>query len=116
MTTSAARLITIGAAALILSVGIAQAGQCADAIEQAQAELDARIAAVIDTAHFAREARRAFGFPAPSRGMSAEGTLNETSWMGQAVAALAEARDADRNGDSIVCERALAELRRALGP
>jgi hypothetical protein len=107
-------LTTIGAAALILSVRIGQAGPCADAIGQAQAELDAKIEAMIDTARFARDARRAFGFPAPTRGTSVDGTPSDVSWMGQAVAALAEARHADRNGDSVACEQALAELRRAL--
>jgi hypothetical protein len=107
----------IGAAVFILSSQAGHAGPCAEAIDRMQDELDARIEAVIDAARFARDARRAFGLPAPTQGALATtgGSHDEGSWMGQAVAALARARDADRSSDSVACAQALAEVQRAIG-
>jgi hypothetical protein len=105
----------IGAAAFILSVRIAHAGPCAEAIERLQDEFDARIEAAIDTARFVRDARRAFGLPSPRLGAATGGSRDDASWMGQAVAALAQARDADRSGDHIACEQAVGEAQRAIG-
>jgi hypothetical protein len=109
-------LAAIGAAALALSVQPGQAGPCADAIEWMQADLDARIEAAIDTARFERDARRAFGLPEAKQGVLAttSGSYDNSSWMAQAVAALARARVADRNGDSVACEQALADMQRAI--
>jgi hypothetical protein len=109
-------LVMIGAAVLALSARAGHAGPCAEAIDQAQDALDARIEAAIDAARFARDARRAFGLPAPSQGALATtgGADDGASWMGQAVAALARARDADRDGDSIACEQALGDVKRAI--
>jgi len=113
----AIRHLSIGAAVLILSVRIVHAGPCADAIARMQDDLDARIEAAIDTDRFARDARRAFGLPEPAQGALATtgGAQDVGSWMGQAVAALARAREADRDGNRIACEQALAEVRRAIG-
>src|SRR5262249_62160209 len=61
-------LLMLGAAALAFSARPGHAGACGEAIARTQSELDARIAAVIDTARFAREARSAFGLPAPAPG------------------------------------------------
>jgi hypothetical protein len=111
-------LVVIGAASLVFSVLPGHAGPCAEAIERAQAALDVRIEAAIDTARFARDARRAFGIPEQRQGAPAApgGSRDGGSWMGQAVAALAQAREADRNGDSLACEQALADMHRAIGP
>jgi hypothetical protein len=110
-------LAVIGVAAFILSSQAGHAGPCAAAIDRMQDELDARIEAVIDAARFARDARRAFGLPAPTQGALATTgwPQDEGSWMGQAVAALARARDADRSSDSTACEQALVEMKRAIG-
>jgi len=110
----AIRHLAIGAAALILSARTGHAGPCAEAIARMQHELDARIEAVIDTARFARDARRALGLPMPTLGTTKSGPYNDASWMGLAVAALARAYDADRNGDGVGCEQALADLQRAM--
>jgi hypothetical protein len=108
--------LVIAATALVLSMRAGHAGPCAEAIDRMQAELDARIAAVIDTARFARDARGAFGLPVPTQNAPATAERrSDGSWMGQAVAAMARAREADRNGDSVLCERALAETQRAIG-
>jgi hypothetical protein len=111
------RLVIIGAAALILSMRAGHGGPCAAAVERMQDELDARVEAAIDTARFARDARRAFGLPPPPQGALAitGGSDDGGSWIGQAVAALAQAREADRSGDSAACEQALAEVQRAIG-
>ena len=45
---------------------------------------------------------------------AAEEKLGEGAQMGDAVAALARARVADRANDKAACERALADVRRAL--
>jgi hypothetical protein len=107
-------LVMIGAAVLALSARAGHAGPCAEAIDQAQAALDARIEAAIDTARFARDARRAFGLPPQPQGATTGGADDGASWMGQAVAALARARDADRDGNSIACEQALGDVKRAI--
>jgi hypothetical protein len=113
----AVRTLVIGAATLVFLVAPGHAGPCAEAIDRAQAALDAEIEAAIDTARFARDARRAFGFPEQRQGALAttRGSRDGGSWMGQAVAALAQAREADRSGDSIACDQALAEMHRAIG-
>src|SRR5262245_22276295 len=110
-------VMMIGAAAVVLSMRAGHAGPCAEAIERMQAQLDAGIAAAIDTVRFAREARDAFGLPAPTRGTptASEGRRRDPSWMGDAVAALARARDADRAGDNAACEQALADVQLAIG-
>jgi hypothetical protein len=110
-------LTVIGAAALVLSALPGHAGPCSKEIERMQAELDARIEMIIDIARFVREARRAFGLPAPipSPPASAESSPGDGSWMGRAVASMARAREADRSGDRVACANALADLQRAVG-
>ena len=95
----------------------AHAGPCVAEIDQVQALLDARMAATIDSARFAREARQAFGLPPQDGGSlaSAERRLHDATWMGDAVVALARAREADRIGDRAACDQALGDLRAAIG-
>ena len=82
-----------------------------------QVKLDARIESLIDTARFARETRGAFGLTPQTKGslLAAESTRGDSSWIGDAVAAMARARVADRTSDVVACEEALAEVRRAIG-
>src|SRR5262249_57560660 len=98
-------------------VGMGDGGVWGEGIGRREDERDARIEAAIDTDRFARDARRAFGLPEPAQGALATtgGAQDVGSWMGQAVAALARAREADRDGNRIACEQALAEVRRAIG-
>ena len=111
-------LTVIGAAALALSAQSVRAGPCSSDIDRLQARVDARITAVIDTARFAREARRAFGLPVPAPGSlaSAESARRDATWIGEAVAAMVRAQQADRDGDAAACARALADAQRAIGP
>jgi hypothetical protein len=110
-------LAVIGAAALVLSSLPGHAGPCSDEIERMQTELDARIEMIINIARFVREARRAFGLPAPAPGppATAESSHGDGSWMARAVASMARAREADRNGDGVACAKALADMQRAVG-
>ena len=113
--------MTIGRVAMIGALALAplaaHAGPCSQDIERMQARFDARIEATIDTARFARDARGALGLPAAKPGphASAEDPRGG-SWMGDAVAAMARARDSDRAGDQSACTRALADVQRAIGP
>src|SRR5262245_48106309 len=109
-------LAMIGGAALAFSGQPVVAGPCALDIERIQARVDARIEAAIDTVRFAREARRAFGLPGPAPGStaSAESARRDATWIGEAVAALVRAREADVAGDDNACEQALAEAQRAI--
>jgi hypothetical protein len=110
-------LAVISPAALVLPVLPGHASPFSDEIDRMQAELDARIEVIIDTARFVREARSAFGLPAPIRGppASAESPHGDGSWLGLAVVSLARAREADRSGDSVACEQALVDVQRAIG-
>ncbi len=80
-----------------------------------QARVDAEIEAIIDTARFAREARKAFGLPPPPGSLAtAESAHGNGARIGEAVASMARAREADRAGDDVACERALADVQRAI--
>jgi len=109
-------LIAIGAAALILSAGPGRAGPCAQDIDRMQVQVDAKIERTADTGRFAREARRAFGLPAPPIGPqpAAHNVLEGAPWVSEAMAALARAREADRAGDSSACNQALADVQGAV--
>src|SRR5262249_58374941 len=108
-------LLMLGAAALAFSARPGHAGACGEAIARTQSELDARIAAVIDTARFAREARSAFGLPAPPQGPVAavESARRDATSISEAVAALARARGADRTGDDAAWRRAVGQVLQA---
>jgi hypothetical protein len=104
-------------ATIVLWPVYCRAGPCLDEIEKAQDQLDVTITAIIDTARFARDARAAFGLPAAAPlGLPAlAGVARDGSSIGEAVALLAQAREADRRGDDRACQQAVAEMRRALG-
>jgi len=112
--------MTIGRAAIIAALAFgplsAHAGPCAQEIERMQARFDARIEATIDTARFARDARSALGLPATKADAVAGADGQRAgAWMESAVAAMARARESDRTGDQGACERALADVERAIG-
>ena len=90
-------------AALALSIMPSRAGPCSQEIDSMQARIDA----MIDTA------------AAGSAGHSiaaAEERLREGARAERAMAAMAQARVADWVGDAGACERALADVQRAIGP
>ena len=95
----------------------ARAGPCAAEIDQLQAAVDARIDITAGTGETARESTAATAHRQPTPGSiaQAEQSLGEGSGYGQALASLAQAREADRAGDAASCERALDAARSALG-
>ena len=110
-------LTVIVGAALVVPAPPASAGACAQNVEELQAQIDARIAAAINTVEFARDARRAFGLPVPAAGPVAgtESARREATWIGEAVATLMRARQADRAGDEAACADALADVQHTIG-
>jgi hypothetical protein len=106
----------VGAIALLVSGLPALAGPCSGEIALVQSEFDARTQAIIEAARFAREARAALGLALPHGGsfVSPGRRDADASWLGEAVAAMAEARDADGAGNTRLCEQALAAARRAI--
>jgi hypothetical protein len=108
-------LPVIGAATLGFPVLPGHTGPCSHEIERMQVQLDTRIAAIVDTARFADEARAAFGLPARTELSAAEGARGNATWIGEAVAAMARARDADGTGDVVACQQSLEEVRRIIG-
>ena len=107
----------LGATAFLVSGLPGLAGPCSSEIALIQSELDAKIQAIIDTAGFAQTARSALGLPPPAEGSFAPAGRRyaDASWLGEAVAAMAQARDADRTGDAQLCEQAVAAARRVVG-
>jgi hypothetical protein len=106
----------LGAIAFLVSVLPCLAGPCSGEIALVQSQLDAKTQEVINTARFAREARGALGLP-PSQGSSfgSAGRRDaDASWLGDAVAAMSQAREADHTGDMLLCEQALVAARRAI--
>jgi hypothetical protein len=110
-------MIVLGAAAMAISTAPALAGPCAQAIDRAQIRVDANIAATAKAGKSAPESRaaRLHHQPTPASIAAAESKLNEGSGGEAALAALARAREADRANDAPACNRALAEVRRAIG-
>jgi hypothetical protein len=106
----------LGAIAFLVSVLPGLAGPCLCEIALIQSQLDAKIEAIIDTARFVHEARSAFGLPPPKGGLIAPAgrTDADASWLGEAVVAMAQAREADRKSDTLLCEQALSAARRMI--
>ena len=110
------RILALSAVAFITSTIASHAGPCSQDIDRMQVQVDAKIERTADTGRFAREARRAFGLPAPPIGPqpAAHNVLEGAPWVSEAMAALARAREADRAGDSSACNQALADVQGAV--
>ena len=109
--------IVLSAAASVMLTAPALAGPCSRAINRAQIQVDAKIAATAKAGKVAPESRaaRLHHQPTPDSIAAAEGRLDEGTGGEAALAALARAREADRNNDGPACARALAEVRREIG-
>ena len=105
----------LAAAALALSIVTSHAGPCSLEIDRMQNRVDAVIAA---TAAAARESTAATMHrqPTPNSIASAEEGLGEGARARRALAAMAQAREADRADDETGCQRALADVQRAIAP
>jgi hypothetical protein len=112
------RLLVPGAAALALSTTVSRAGPCTPQIAQAQAQIDARLAANAAAGPEAREGSSALRSrqPTPQSIAEAESKLGEISQqlLASVGTGMARAREADLAGDAKACEDALADVRRAL--
>jgi hypothetical protein len=109
--------IVTSAITLAISTAPALAGPCSHAIVRAQIQVDAKISARPNAVRSLPEstAARLHHQPTPASVRTAERRLNRDPGAGIALAALALAREADREGDSVVCSQALAAARQAIG-
>jgi len=97
------------AAALVVSMSASYASPCSQEIDRQQAELDLMFARESTAATLHRQ-------PTPESIAAAESKLEVSPEKLQALAAaMARAREADRAGDPIACEQALADAQRARG-
>ncbi|HEX4556347.1 MAG TPA: hypothetical protein VH249_20320 [Xanthobacteraceae bacterium] len=110
------RLLVLSAAALALSTLPSRAGPCAQDIDRAWTELNAKIQARIGAGRSEPQSMIALLHrqPTPATVAAAEEHAGD-GWapMEATVAALARAREADHAKDKATCERALAEAERA---
>ena len=116
---AAPRLLVFGALALIASLSASYAGPCTDDIDKMQARIDAKLQAKEAAGPTGRQVGASTHVqPTPRSIGAAEAKLGEVS-AGTVAAvrqAMLRARAADSTGDKNGCERALAEVQRAIGP
>jgi hypothetical protein len=112
------RLLVL-AAALAASVGAVHAGPCAQQIALMQARFDAKLEAAARNGPTARETNAATDHrqPTPDSIAAAESRIGDISpgVVNVIETGLARARAAAAANDRAVCERALAEVQRAIG-
>jgi hypothetical protein len=114
------RRVLLSAAAFVASLSPGLAGPCSDAIDSMQARIDAKLEAKAAAGPTAKEGIAAgmSDQPTPRSIAAAEEKLGEIS--PQTVDAvrqgMAGARAADSAGDKSACEKALADVQRAIGP
>jgi hypothetical protein len=115
---TASRLLMLTAAALAASISAGYAGPCSEQIDRMQARVDAMIAATAAAGPAGRESDTALMHRQPTPGSiaAAEERLGEGARAQRALAAMAQAHAADQAGDNGACERALADVQRAIGP
>ena len=109
-------MLAIGAVALTSMALPCVAGPCLQEIDRMQIEVDTRVEAIAGAGPPGRESTSAtlHRQPTPGALAAAEEKLGEGDQMAEAVAALARARAADSANDKSACEKALADVRRAL--
>jgi hypothetical protein len=114
------RRLLVLSAALAASTSVGYAGPCSRAIDRMQARIDSRLETVAGTGPMAPVSSGAYLHrqPTPRSLAAAEARLGELSPQTIAAvrASMERARDADRAGDKRACTRALADVRRAMGP
>lgn len=110
----------LSAAALAASMSVSYAGPCSSEIDRVQARIDARLEARAAAGPESRESTGAMMHHQPTPGSiaAAEERLGDLSPEKAEAAkqAMARARAADSAGDRSVCEQALAEVQRVVGP
>jgi hypothetical protein len=112
------RLPAAAAAALLASISATCAGPCSGEIDRVQARLDARLEAIAGAGPSAPESAAALRHhqPTPQSMAAAEAKLGEVPSTAVTVLreTMARAREADHAGNASECEKALAEVRRAI--
>lgn len=114
------RLTTWSAATLAATISASHAGPCAADIDATQGRIDAKVEAIAAAGPFMREGSFAgmSDQPTPRSIAAAEVRSGELSRrkFNAIRAAMAQARAADAAGNTKACEKALARVRRVLGP
>jgi hypothetical protein len=115
--TTIRQLLVLAAVALALSTQPSRAGPCAQDIDRAWLQVDAKIQARIAAARSAPQSMIALLHhqPTPDSIEAAEKTLSE-GWspLEAAVSALTRAHEADRADDRSACEQALVQMQSAI--
>jgi hypothetical protein len=115
-----ALLMTAAAAALAASMSAGYAGPCSHDIDRMQARIDAWLETKAADGPVAKESAGALMHRQPTPGSiaAAESQLGEVSpgTVMAVVQAMARARAADHANDRSACERALADVQRAITP
>jgi hypothetical protein len=116
-----AKELALSAAALVASISASLAGPCSAEIDATMARINAAVEAKVAAGPTGKEQGVVGGRhvqPTPRSLAAAEEKLGEISLETVELIkqAMARARAADSAGDDVACKRALAEVRRALGP
>ena len=113
------RLLVMSTGALAVSMSPSYAGPCSHEIDRVQAKIDAKLESKAAAGPSARESTAATmnRQPTPRSIAAAEAKLGDVSQQTVETVrtAMARAREADRIDDASACERALADVQRALG-
>ena len=114
------QLLVTGTSLLSLSALSCQAGPCTDDIDRTISHLDARLAAKVAAGPTAKQSTKAqlHHQPTPGSKIKAAVELGDLSQetVDKVRAALDRARQADKAGEMAACERALADVHKAIGP
>jgi hypothetical protein len=112
-------VLAVGAAALAISTLPSNAGPCAQRVDQAWMQVDAKIQSRLAAGRSLPQGMIALLHHQPTPGSisAAENTLGQAWWpLERAVAALAKAREADEAANKAACDLALAEMQHAIEP
>jgi hypothetical protein len=114
------RLLACSGAAFAAMISSGQAGPCEADIGIIQGRIDAKLEAIAAAGPFMREGAFAGMSDQPTPRSIAAAEVRSGELSAQKVAAvrqaMARARAADAAGDGRACEKALAKVRRVLGP
>ena len=114
------RFLVACTAVLAASTSASYAGPCSHEIDRVVAEINAKLGAKAAAGPSARESTSATTHRQPTPGSiaAAETRLGDVSSqkVEAVAAAMARAREAYYAGDQSACEKALADVQRALGP
>lgn len=112
------RLCVPVTAAISLSIVPSLAGPCSQDIARLQPSVDVLTAAAATVGSPGRQSKAAMTHrqPTPSSVAAAEARVMEGERAERAKAAMARAQAADRADDTTACVRALADVRREIGP